>query len=237
MSVHVGGRGPFHLTRSAASAPSPPPFPVWLPQAPSGDRPTVYADPVNGHYWYDGAEGTADGIFADPSKIADGVGFVLPEGEAPSGFTGGAATALLSANWTVVVTAIKDGNDDVFTLQNGDDSCEIDFGWSNDGTTIGGGLGEYNDADSRSADLTSLNIPYVPGSVTMAGTRTVAKDVCSFQGSAIAANTTPLTSTTTVTQAWVGPYSGGTASVQITLEQIAIYAPQPDADLPTLSAP
>ncbi len=220
-------------------------FPVWYPTAPSGDRPLDFASAKDGHYGK--SDGTANFVslttadwIDDTSHLTGGTGLVLTTPDAIPNILGNYQTNLLAANFTRVIafTLLNPGTPQsgvVSAISDSDDNNEVVAYFNADNTIY---LDDYN-AGSDGRNLTSA--PAVADGTTiniLAFTRTQAKLVLSLNGADIFSDDTPFVDPIILEGAGYGSfYNDGTVSstATVTIISDAIYAPQPDADLPTLS--
>jgi hypothetical protein len=229
-------------------------FPVWLPTAPSGDRPTIYADFVNGNYWGNGAVTTAVALFEhnadwgdwNPACIQAGLGL------SPTDLTGSnncwaqVVSTFYGSLLTTGATFVTIGHAPDIT-GSGQYDFEADL-WDDPGFTAQSGafpliyfdtnatpgnvVEFYNGLDSRVDGPTPPTVATAKVAYTVATTPTMSY---SFNGASIlsiASGTQP------------NPWTNIGLAVNVYgnlgagyMTSIAIYAPQPDADLPTLSTP
>ena len=220
-------------------------FPVWLPTAPSGDRPLIYADFKNGHYWADGGIVASTDLFYtnpawgtfDPASIVTGFGLaMLTSAHARPSIVHTYLTFDLK-NCTVVYR-IHIGGD----LTNYSVGSEIDVWQSPDYTYDA--WGEYTGSSGSGSPLPPIYAS--PDATTVSGSAiALAVDM----GNAF--TVTGLKTTGSMNGGVITSVTGGAPGVDPTdisvvcigsdplnfLTSFAIYAPQPDADLPALSTP
>lgn len=240
----------------AASASGGGGFPVWLPQAPSGDHPLVYADFKNGHYWADGAEtdaatllqeNTAWGSY-DPVSIVpgSGLGSSLPDNNSAPVLNPALASVitLITSGATVVKLCDVPNLAGLYAYD-----CEFnqlpDFNtqyWSELFVSpLGGGtdnsiLGAVNQTDNLTETLDVMTDPGIYGH---AYTITTAQLDWAVNGVA----ETGITPTEVPTFPWnficiqQAQQDASNPDNVGYMQSIALYAPQPTADLVALSTP
>lgn len=205
----------------------------------------VSLDFINGIY-FDGATVTAADVVDHPEWItASGLEASYDNessvGDAVPHFIGNALTALLAANWTLVleyeelfaanVTAI-------FTMLNADTNT-----WSKAFRVERLGIGDdlcvaVSDDDSsvfrQVSDISDL-IPHGIGIHRIAVTRTDAKIAFSVDGGAVHSTATASSALGAI-NATIGAEDGAFLSNATNLRALTLYAPQADVNLPALSA-
>lgn len=221
----------------------PPPYPVWLPQAPSGDYPVVYGNFKDGHYWANGAVVGVDDVFYadtnwgdwDSSVVVPGSGIppAVPSNQ-PAIVQALIAGVLGSLPATVVVTTSVIGADFSSNLVECDvyDTASFDFDAS--AQIANPSSGAFHLHVSAPSDGSATD-----GDISSVATLAMAFNVYSDQivGS--------LNGRATITASGGDP---GILPDSVALDPssqllsgfvaaIAVYASQPDADLPTLSTP
>jgi len=235
----------FAGTIASGWPPNPGPYPDWLPTAPSGDRPHIYADFANDHYWADGAirtltelwvENTDYGTF-DTANVVAGQGLLTTLGNSSPTVNRSLLSTTLPT-YTVVMSAIITDLDsaDVVSFEvdavdlpsfDADSSAIIYYSQIGDKKL----LGEFLNYNGDSAFT-----PSVDGVSPTAAAFNIYTDkaVGSLMGSSItstAVHAAPAAPTD------IGIQSSAIASNTGYLQTVAIYDLQPDADLPTLSTP
>lgn len=219
-----------------------PVIPAWVEalRSPHGDLPTIAADFKNGRYWGSGAETTAGALFVenanwgdfDPASIVAASGLGSDDSTALPTVAHSFLGTLLTTGFTAVITSGLTVN------------ASTNASHYVTATDLPGYNNLYNAAFVAGAGDTNGRIVT---SVGQTDTATVA--IAATLKSAITVNFTTsaacLDGGTVVTQASASP---GTPLTDICLEAdfstgfpaymelLAIYTPQPDADLPTLSA-
>jgi hypothetical protein len=209
-------------------------FPSWLPQAPSGDRPVIYADFANGNYWGNGATTTAAALFTqnldwgpfDPATIVAGLGLGASTFDAQPTIVADFYADLLTTGFTFVSTT------------NTPDTSDYHFIASVELADFPGFTNEYTGNIATSADVTAPGhalhkaapvATHVTGALTI-GFSEIA--LCVAGGEvfvdASAVPVTPLTN--------IALFSKWSATKPSYLQSFALYAPQPNIDLQALSA-
>lgn len=217
-------------------------FPSWLPLAPSGDAPIVYADFVNGLYWASGAiQPTADDLFfSDPdwgpfdsSAIVPGSGFPFDSNNSPSVIQALIAAALAALPVTLLAT-LYTPDQITFGSYLGDfEVFEPTFAYDGYIDVMGGGPGlfaEVRSPDGSGSTVDGLPQLYAGGVVTAAANFSQTDTVGSVGGTANV--------TSTAADPGVSPTSvvfTTTSGVNGFLRVAAVYPGQPDADLPLMS--
>lgn len=229
-------------------------FPVWLPQAPSGDRPAIYADFVNGNYWGNGAETTAGALFEHNANWGDWNSACIQSGLglAPTDNTGNnncwpqiVSTfygVLLTSGATFVTTGSAPDitgseqydfeadlwDDPGFTAQAGAFATQYFNGQVIPGTAVQ----LYNGLDSRSDAPILPNINNNKLSYTVKATTPMSY---SLNGASILSTSSGI-QPNPWTNIGLAVNDYGTLGVGY-MTSVAIYAPQLDSDLSALSTP
>jgi hypothetical protein len=235
------GRSQNFMTKQIANAgwlPNPGPYPDWLPTAPSGDRPDIYSDFVNGHYWAAGSVRTLTNLWGsssittfNPASVVPGSGLDMTTG-APSLQNpyfleiAGGATVVVAVNLDNV---LSDGY--VINVQN------ISADFANSQTVQFGSFSSHHmqidlfPPNPNGSDVFSAAVS-TAASMALAATFQPAQTIGSLQGGAVYMTANDPSETA----AQIFAISCGADSAGY-VTTVAIYQPQPDSDLPTLSTP
>jgi hypothetical protein len=221
--------------------PNPGPYPDWLPTAPSGDRPVIYADFVNGNYWAAGqtralgdlfVQNDAWGTWVPDSAVSPGNGLDFSSGYAQPtvnhAYIGPVvsectivweSTALTSGSWGPVQA----------------DLLELP-GFTVDGATKVKGQSGFGTSAaywSLAGNSASSGLIGTPSLVAVAYTVYSDHTLGSINGQAA--------TSTAVQAAPASPtdiaIAEGSGLAGLFMRWFSVYTPQPDADLPTLSTP
>lgn len=198
----------------------------------------IHLDFVNGQYWDGGLAFAAD-VINHPALVTPGTGLELRfadetnPGDAVTDIIGNALTALLTADWTVVIEWEQIASDQDPMLLELDNSPA-------DGNTIivgrDGGFPLVEDAMPGPGGRDAS-----PGTDTPVGihriavTRTDARLATSIDGDTVTFDSSALSGITLATAA-LGGQSGGFLFGETNIRSLTLYAPQADAALPALSA-
>jgi hypothetical protein len=235
-------------------------FPSWLPTAPSGARPVIYADFKNGHYWGNGAVTDAATLFVhnsnwggyDPAiDIVPGSGLGGPN----TGSTGNPAIdpsfygTLLTTGFTGVIAWHFDDPTKLlsyFGPLNGIGMTDNAFNNYYDGdcavtsplTSNPPGLGFQGQLENPTGNSGDILTSY-PSTTngTFAFNVVFGTQAMSANGSSIITypSTTPSEPLTIVGITAIYAADNPSFQAPVWMTTAAIYAPQPNTDLPTLS--
>jgi hypothetical protein len=207
-------------------------FPVWLPTAPSGDRPVAYADFKNGNYWYSGAIGTVNGWLANTALVVANTGLVKTNADANDPMVGVPLAYATALNWTRVTNFVStDTSNGTYLLAILNDADTQEIG------TLGGALVQLSAYDDTGGTrIINSAVSGTGFSGKIATTWTAAKSALSVAGGAVGTDTSAFSATPTISN-YGGFETAGPTTYVFTIASDAFYAPQPDADLPTLSTP
>lgn len=214
-------------------------YPVWLPQAPSGDRPVVYADAKNGHYWKNNAISTAAAVLTEnldwsawnASGISPGFGLQRPPLTNLSPVIAGVDTVIVTG-LTVVVQGLIAADPDVGGTAYGAAVADIP-GYVNETDTYvsvpAGGVVEAYDNGVHTV-LTPVSVLGVSRFVT---SFTPTRSAYSYNGSAVEGVDYAAVADRNMLGIVIPNFDSSPNSF---VESVAVYALQPEVDLPTLSA-
>lgn len=218
--------------------------PAWLEdfRAPSGDLPIAAADIVNGNYWLDGAV-AALGDIIDTSvfnagNFVDAAGLNV-DGLVSIPLVGTLATFAKAASWTVRGHVVVPGDESppahILFISDAGAGSKALVSYTSDGRM--NILDESTSAESTRGISSVIqhagSVPFV-----IAGTRTDEKIAGSILGEVVFTQTSPTFSLAgeNITIAAFVTHPELTTGPSV-IKSFAIYDQQPDADLPTLSAP
>lgn len=223
-------------------------YPVWLPQAPDGSYPYVYADFVNGHYWGGSAELALSTLLVSNADFAGT--FNTAHVEAGVGLKEDTSS---NTSFPVVASAyateILAGTTAVMNIEQGNAQTIAEIGMYklpsySHGNSIyikpsvgfpGSSRIEqylYNDSDYADKET---SLASEAGDYRTAVTMTPTKNVQSTNGSATETVAPPGSSAPDVTHVGFGMGGTNNALTPAIILNIAFYAPQDDADLPGMS--
>lgn len=246
----------FVIGAEGGQAASPPPPPVWLPRAPSGDYPVIYADFKNGHYWGNGAETTPDLLFEhnanwgdyNPASIQAGLGLgpttILNSGDAWPQVVASFYGTLLTTGATFVLTGHASNittdsyfdieadlwDDPGYTAQYGAFVQDFFSAWSGSGSP-----GQFVQIYNAAANADNGPLASAAHDIKLAYSAISSPMFYSLNGGA-----TTSISSESPPNPWTNiglTVHNNTTPGEGFMTSIAIYAPQPNTDLPTLSTP
>lgn len=218
--------------------------PAWMEdfRAPSTDLPLIVVDAVNEHYWDGSAEVALSSLVtlagSDVTRTADGL--TIPESEAldPAVATGALLTALATKNFTIVLEVLCPPDSSVGPFLTYRPSAESIYGLliSLAGGTVGFCLDTRDDGGEGESNALEGVQEIVFGSAQrLAVTRTSSILALSLAGEETRDSLEPFNPDYTVNIAYIGNTPGGFNDLYY-IRSIAVYAPQPNADLDNLSA-
>lgn len=220
-------------------------YPPWLPQAPSGDRPSVFLNFANDHYWANSAQQIVAAIISDPALVSAGIGLVPDSGSnSPTVISDALAGMIASSSGTVVmeyIMAAQASDSLIICVNNSDDSAELYVvnPNANNGRNV---ISAYDASNNQeTCDTIGISTPVILGTNKSAWNYSASKMVASTNGDAnITGNASPNPlSFTNINEVVIGAFDGVSPPIHgghFTLVTLAVYPIQPEVDLPTLSA-